>query len=106
MLIRGRTGELENWRTGERDLLQGEIISSEVVDLIFNSLENKLLDRNELLIDFQYVTFISVYFLERLEKLINKARELNVKIKIVNVQSSIYKVFQVARGKDIISICS
>ena len=86
----------------ESNLLQGEIISNEVIDTIFNSLEEQLMDRNELLIDFQYVTFISVYFLERLEKFVNKARELNVKIKIVNVQPSIYKVFQVARSKDII----
>ena len=87
----------------ESNLLQGEVTSNEVIDLIFHSLENQLLDRNELLIDFQYVTFISVYFLERLEKLVNRARELNVKVKIVNVQPSIYKVFQVARSKDIIS---
>ena len=90
----------------DKDLLQGEITSNKVIDLIFNSLKNQLLDQNELLIDFQRVTFISVYFLERLERLVNRAKELNVKVKIVNVQPSVYKVFQVARSKDVISICS
>ena len=98
--------KLETRNLKLQDLLQGEIISSEIIDNIFNSLENQLLDRNELLIDFQCVTFISVYFLERLGKLVNKARELNVKIKIVNVQPSVYKVFQVARSKDIVRVCS
>ena len=87
------------------DSLSGEIISKETIDLVFSNLENQLLDKKEISYDFQKITFISVYFLERLENLINKAKELSVKIQILNVQPAIYKVFQVARTKSILEIC-
>lgn len=106
MLIKERNGETARRQDGEEDLLQGEMTSNEVVNNIFNSLEKQLLDRSKLAVDFKDVTFISVYFLERLEKLLNRARELNVKIKIINVQPSVYKVFQVGRSEDIIAICA
>ena len=86
-------------------LLTGEITSSEVIDNIFNPLENELLDRKEIVLDFSRVTFIPVYFLERLEKLVNRARDLSVEIRIANVLPSIYKVFQVGRVKEILEIC-
>ena len=44
-------------------LLQGQIISKETIDLIFNDLENQLLDKVEIMIDLKNVTFISTYFL-------------------------------------------
>ena len=87
------------------DLFKGEITSNEVIDNIFNSLENQLLDRKEISLGLGEVTFISVYFLERLEKVVTGAKELNVKIQITNVQPSVYKVFQVARVKSILEIC-
>lgn len=90
----------------EKNLLEGEINSSEKVDNIFNTLESQLLDNNELIVDFEDVSFISVYFLERLENFTQGARKLAVKIRLINVQPSIYKVFQVARVKDILESCS
>ncbi len=86
------------------EILIGEIASNEVVDKIFNSLDNDLMDGKKLSIDMSNVTFISVFFLERLEKFIQKAKELNVEVKMKNVYPSVYKVFHVARNKDILSV--
>ena len=80
-------------------LLQGELSSSKLIDLIFNNLERDLLDKREIILNFEKITFISVYFLERLETLVSRAKDLNVEIKILNVSESIYKVFHVARTK-------
>ena len=98
-----------------QDLLQEEITSNEAVDTIFNSLEKELLDQSEITLNFQSVSFISVYFLERLEQFIQKskidnpakgeARQGRHKLTITNVPPSIYKVFQVARSKTILEIC-
>ena len=87
------------------DVLQGQIISKETIDLIFNDLENQLLDKVEIMIDLKNVTFISTYFLERLEALIEKSIKLNVRVKIVNINSGTYKVFQVGRVKNILNSC-
>ena len=88
------------------ELLVGEITSNNITDDIFNKLENDLLDRKEITLDFSKVIFISVYFLERLENFVNRAKDLNVKIQILNTQPSIYKVFQVARSKTVLEVCS
>ena len=88
------------------ELLVGEIISNNIIDDIFNKLENDLLDRKEITLDFSKVVFISVYFLERLENFANRAKDLSVNIQILNTQPSIYKVFQVARVKNILEVCS
>lgn len=85
------------------DVLKGEIISNETINIIFRDLENRLMDKNEIDLNFQHVIFISVYFLERLEEFIEKAKTLNVVVKITNVQPSVYKVFQVGRVKEIIN---
>ncbi len=87
------------------DLLQGEITSKETIDLIFNDLENQLLDKREIAIDLKKINFISVHFLERLEKLVEKAQSLNVEIKIINVNPGVYKVFQVGRLKTVLGVC-
>lgn len=87
------------------DLLKGEITSKEAIDTIFNSLEKDLLDRNEISLDFKDVSFISVYFLERLEAFVNRAKDLSVKVQINTVQPSICKVFQVAKAKSILEVC-
>ena len=87
------------------DMLQGKIASKETIDVIFNDLENQLLDKREVAIDLQKVTFISVYFLEQLEDLIERSIKLDVKVEIVNVNSDIYKVFQVGRVKNILNAC-
>ena len=87
------------------DLLKGEMILNDVIDLIFNDLENQLLDKREVTLDFQKVTFISVYFLERLERFIEKGKSLGAEIKVINVSPDVYKVFQVARLKTVLSIC-
>ena len=86
-------------------LIEGEINSKDLIDNIFSSLENQLLDKTEINLNFQDVTFISVYFLERLEQLVQKSKELNVKITVINIPPSIYKVFQVARVKNILELC-
>ena len=88
------------------ELLKDAITSSEIIDTIFNTLENDLLDRKEIEINLKNVSFISVYFLERLEKLIQRAKDLNVTVQISNVQPTIYKVFQVARIKDVLAVCA
>lgn len=88
------------------EILIGEITSSEVVNKIFNSLESDLMDGKKVNIDMSNVTFIGVSFLERLEKFVDKAKELNVEIKIKNVCPDIYKVFHVARDKNILSVVS
>ena len=91
----------------EKDLLQGDITLKEVINDIFNSLDSKLLDRNQkdIILDFEKINFISVYFLERLEIFIQKAKELDVRVQIKNVQPNVYKVFQVARVKNILEVC-
>ena len=86
------------------NLLKGEITSNEVIDSIFNALENELMDKKEIMLEFKNVLFISTYFLERLERLIQRAKDLNVKVQIANVQPAIYKVFQVARVKEVFSL--
>ena len=86
--------------------LKGEMASNEVIDNIFNTLENNLMDGKKADLDLKNVTFINVHFLERLEKLVQKAKELNIEVKIRNVCPSIYKVFHVANDKDIISVVS
>lgn len=80
-------------------------INNEIVDKIFNSLENELLDKKEVSLDFAKINFISVYYLERLEQFVDRARDLGVSFKIINVLPSIYKVFQVAKVKSILEIC-
>ena len=81
------------------------IASNEIVDKIFNSLENELLDKKEITLDFTRVTFISVYYLGRLEQFVDRARELGVSFQIINILPSIYKVFQVAKVRNILEIC-
>ncbi len=90
----------------ENDLLQGEIISNETINRIFNKLENQLLDQKEVIVDLKEVIFISVYFLERLEVFLEKAKQLDAIIKIINVQPAIYKVFRVAKIKAILDSVS
>ena len=85
-------------------LLNGEITSNEVIDSVFDALENELLDKKEIMLEFKNVSFISTYFLERLEKLIQRAKDLNVRVQIINVQPTICKVFQVARVREILSL--
>lgn len=80
-------------------------INNEIIDKIFNSLENELLDKKEVSLDFAKINFISVYYLERLEQFVDRARDLGVSFKIINVLPSIYKVFQVAKVKSILEIC-
>ncbi len=87
-----------------QEQLKGELTSDEVVNDIFNTFESELMDGKNLIIDLEKVTFINVRFLERLEMLTNKAKELNIKISIKNVLPSIYKVFHVARNRDILSL--
>ena len=87
-------------------LLKGEMISKETIDIIFNDLENQLLDKREVLVDLKNISFVSVYFLERLEGFVEKGKSLNVEIKIINVISEIYKVFQVGRLKTVLGVCS
>ena len=87
------------------DMLQGKMISKETIDVIFNDLENQLLDKREVTVDLKKVTFISVYFLEQFEKLIEKSIKLDVKVEIVNVNSDIYKVFQVGRMRNVLDAC-
>ena len=86
-------------------LLNGEINSNQIIDLIFDSLEELLLKREDVLLNFRNITFISVYFLERLEDFIERALDLSVKVNITNVQPSVYKVFQVARVESILGVC-
>lgn len=86
-------------------ILQDKLILKETVDVVFNNLENELLDKKKLIISMEKVVFISVYFLEKLEKIVEKARSLNMEIKIINVNPEIYKVFQVGRLKNILNIC-
>ena len=81
------------------------MLTKETIDIIFNDLENQLLDKTEVVVDLKEVSFISVYFLERLEKCVEKANELSVKIEIKNVNPDIYKVFQVGRLKLVLSVC-
>ena len=87
------------------DLFQGEIISTETINTIFNSLNKQLLDRKEITLNFAKITFISVYFLERLEQFICRARDLSVKVSIVDVIPSVFKVFQIAKSKLILETC-
>src|SRR3989338_3568642 len=87
------------------NLLQGEMTSKKTIDVIFNDFENQLLDRREIIIDLKKIVFVSVYFLERLEKLVERAKNLNVEIKIINVSPDVYKVFQVGRLKTVLDVC-
>ena len=87
------------------DLLQGKLILKQTIDVIFNDLENQLLDKREITVDFLKVTLISVYFLERLERFIEKGKSLGTEIKVINVSPDVYKVFQVARLKTVLSVC-
>ena len=87
------------------ELLYGEVKSKETIDVIFNDLENQLLDKREIIVDLKNVSFISVYFLERLEKFVEKGKSLSVEIKIINASPEIYKVFQVGRLKTVLSVC-
>lgn len=86
-------------------LLVGEMNSNEVTDLIFNSQEELLLRKEDISLNFKNITFVSVYFLERLENLVERALDLNVKVNITNIQPSVYKVFQVARIESILQAC-
>lgn len=86
-------------------MLEGKITSKEIIDVIFNDLENQLLDKREVNLDLKKVTFISVYFLERLEKFVEKGKSLSVEIKITNVNPDVYKVFQVGRLSQVLSVC-
>ena len=85
-----------------QNLLQGEMSSKELIDSIFNDLESQIMDKREMSLNLEKVTFISVYFLERLENFVKKAKDLNVEVKIVNVLPSVYKVFQVGRSREIL----
>ena len=96
--------KFETRNSGLEELLQGEIISNSVIDFIFSSLEKGLLDRSETILNFMDVTFISVYFLERLEQFIERAKDLTVQVRLINLKPSIYKVFQVAKSKDILAV--
>ena len=85
-------------------LLQGELNSKELIDNVFTLFEKQLKDNSEITIDLSGVTLISVHFLERLENLSMKAKEAGVKIKLSNITSSIYKVFQVSKNKELLNI--
>ena len=87
------------------DLLQGEMVLKETIDVIFDNLENQLLDKREVTIDLKKVTFISVCFLERLEQFVEKAKSFSVEIEIFNVNPDVYKVFQVGRLKTVLNVC-
>lgn len=81
------------------------ITSNEIIDKAFHSLENELLDGKKITLDFTRVTFISVYYLERLEQFVDRAKDLGVSFRIINILPSIYKVFQVAKVRNIIGVC-
>ena len=89
-----------------KELFSGEMILNKEIDNAFNYLEKQALDQTEIILDFNDLSFISVYFLESLESFIKKIKGLNLGIKIINMQPSIYKVFQVARIKNILEVCS
>ena len=87
------------------EMIHEDINSHNVVDLLFNKLDDKLLDCKEFAIDFNGVNFVSVYFLERITQFVTRAKDLNVNIKIINLSPSIYKVFQVAKVQSLIDVC-
>ena len=89
-----------------KELFSGEMILNKEIDNAFDYLEKQALDQTEIILDFNDLSFISVYFLESLESFIKKIKGLNLGIKIINMQPSIYKVFQVARIKNILEVCS
>ena len=89
-----------------KNMLSGEIKSDEAVGVIFSRLQERLMDEKELVIDMSEVSFISVSFLDRLEKLLLQANELSTDVRITNVQPTVYKVFRVARIKSILQACS
>ena len=86
-------------------LFQGDMSSKDIVDQAFNILENKFLDRDKVIVNFNSITFVSVHFLERLELAIQKANELSIQFQITNISPNIYKVFQVSKSKRILGIC-
>ena len=94
--------KMSHWDTS---ILQGAMTSKETIDAIFNDLENQLLDKREITVDLKNVTFSSVYFLERLERFIEKGKGLSIEIKIINTSPEIYKVFQVARLHTVLNLC-
>ncbi len=87
------------------EMMQEEMNTQESGESFFNLLDKKVLDRREIFLDFKKISFISVYLLERLTQFVTRAKDLNVKVKIVNLSPTIYKVFQVARVKNILEVC-
>lgn len=87
------------------DIFQGEMLIHESIESKFDLLEKILLDRRELSLNFQQVSFISVYFLERLEKFLALALKANVQVTIKNISPSIYKIFQVAKSSNLLEAC-
>ncbi len=87
------------------EMMQEEMNAEESGEPLFNLLDKKLLDRKEIFLSFNKITFISVYCLERLAQFVTRAKDLNVKVKIVNLSPAICKVFYVARVKNILEVC-
>lgn len=87
------------------ETIQEEMNSQDSGERLFNLLDKKILDRKEIFLDFNKTSFISVYFLERLAQFVNRAKDLNVRVKIINLSPVIYKVFSVARVKNVLEVC-
>ena len=87
------------------ELVKDQMTSVDLIGQLFSQFEKELINNKDICLDFKDVNFISVPFLERLEKLVLRAKDLDARIKIVNLTPSIYKVFQVAKVKDVLQVC-
>ena len=83
-------------------LLEANLNSTEYVNQVFNFYEKELIDKKEIVIDLSGINFVSVFFLRRLEEFTKRAKDLNAKVQITNATPTVYKVFHVAKSKDIL----
>lgn len=70
-----------------------------------DQIDNELANKANLVLDFSECTFVSVEGLEWLEELLMRAESYSMSVQLIKMNPTIYKVFKVARVRNILAAC-
>ena len=82
-----------------KELLKGSFEKKEMVDQLFSRLQSKMFKDSEIILDLEEGVLVSAYFLNKLENLIIRSKELETKVSLTNISPQISKCLHVLNCK-------
>ena len=82
-----------------RELLKENFETKETIDELFSKIYSKMFKGVEITLDLEGLAIVSAYFLDRLENLMIRAKELETKILLVKIPSHISKAIHILNSR-------